>query len=276
MLKPSRLYSFLDNKNGFTLHFLEGQKIIHDIVMLHNFTQDFSYFRNTLLSSMHFLNYLKPGESIGYYIDSDEPYFRFKLELSDSGTFRTLLLPENFTEFPADITGQIRLSKIFPGAKQPYNSIIKANQEPAKNIVNKVFEESYQTHSKTIIADSTDQSLMVRRLPEAQVDKEIIDERPTLEEYLLQNQKTYNDIFAQNLDDTEKIVEAFEKMDITYLQSKEVKFYCPCSKEQMTFHLERLSGDDQEEVFADGPIEVKCDYCLTKYNIALEDLKKLN
>jgi molecular chaperone Hsp33 len=35
MLATSRLYSFLDHKNGFNINFLEGQKLIHDLVLLH-------------------------------------------------------------------------------------------------------------------------------------------------------------------------------------------------------------------------------------------------
>ena len=49
------------------------------------------------------VNFLKPGESLGFYIDSEEPYFRFKIELSNTGTFRTLLLPEEFENFPDKI-----------------------------------------------------------------------------------------------------------------------------------------------------------------------------
>ena len=75
MLAISRLYSFLDHKNGVNLHFLEGQKLIHDLVLLHPMQGNgFAYFRDTLLGIMPIVFFLKPGENLGIYIDSCLPY----------------------------------------------------------------------------------------------------------------------------------------------------------------------------------------------------------
>jgi molecular chaperone Hsp33 len=120
MLANSRLYSFLDHKNGFNIHFLEGQKLIHDLVLLHPMQrQGFAYFRDTFLGLLPIIFFLKPGESLGIYIDSENPYFRLKIETNSSGHTRTLLLPEEFNLFPEKITGNIRISKIFSSNKSP-------------------------------------------------------------------------------------------------------------------------------------------------------------
>ncbi len=126
MLAISRLYSFLDHKNGFNINFLEGQKLIHDLVLLHPMKgQGFSYFRETFLGLLPIIFFLKPGESLGLYIDSEDPYFRLKIETNNAGHTRTLLLPEEFNEFPEKISGQIRITKIFSNNKSPYTSMLE-------------------------------------------------------------------------------------------------------------------------------------------------------
>jgi molecular chaperone Hsp33 len=46
MLKQSHLYTFIDPGKKFALYFLEGQKLIHDLVLTHGLQQDiFAYFR---------------------------------------------------------------------------------------------------------------------------------------------------------------------------------------------------------------------------------------
>ena len=50
MLPDSRLFSFMDSENSFTVHFLEGQKLIHDLAMIHEVKgSGFAYFRDTIL-----------------------------------------------------------------------------------------------------------------------------------------------------------------------------------------------------------------------------------
>src|SRR5437762_2587208 len=121
MLPVSRLYSFLDHKNGFNIHFLEGQKLIEDLVLTHPLQgSGFAYFRDSILGILPIIFFLKPGESLGIYIDSEDPYFRLKIETGSTGHTRTLLLPEEFNLFPMKITGKVRVTKIFPNQKAPY------------------------------------------------------------------------------------------------------------------------------------------------------------
>ena len=114
MTPESKLYSFLDNKNSFTIHFLEGQKIIESMATLHHLQgAGFSYYRDLLLSVLPMVSFVKKGESFGFYLDSEAPYFRFKLETNYTGSFRTLLLPADFNQFPQKLTGLVRFSKLF-------------------------------------------------------------------------------------------------------------------------------------------------------------------
>lgn len=272
-MQESRMYSFLDSNNGFTLHFLEGQKLIHDLVLTHNASGNaLSYYRDNILSAQQMLNFLKNGETLGFYIDSDSPYFRFKIEMNSLGNVRTLLLPENFNEFPKELNGVFRIAKIFPN-KKPYNSITKMNNSVAADLINNALRDSYQTNSKVLLSQSGDQSLMITKLPAVNVDKEVVSNDLTLSEYILQKKSFINKLFQKCPSDMELIVNSFEINDLTYLASKEVSFSCSCSKERMRTNLLSLSGDDIEEIFTEEEIiEVKCDYCKTYYNFKREDL----
>lgn len=273
MINPSRLYNFLDRDNGFSVYFLEGQSIIHDMALRHQYNPDgFKFNRDTLLSSLHIINYLKPGEQIGYYIDSVEPDFRFKLETNSQGNYRTLLMPENIEKFPKNVTGLVRTSKFISG-KQPYNSIVELKSEPSENVTNKMLEESYQLKNKILLSASSDQSVMISKLPPQQIDKEVIDDI-SIQEYLLKQQAKFHLIMDKALNDVESIVKDFEQTGVYYLGSKQVEFTCSCSKENMMFNLGNLNQNDQDHIFELDPLHIKCDYCQTNYEISKADFIK--
>ena len=76
-LPDSRLYTFLDEQREFALYFLEGQRLIHDLVLTHAVQgPGFAYFRDAVLSVQPMISLIKRGEQIGFYIDSEDPYFR--------------------------------------------------------------------------------------------------------------------------------------------------------------------------------------------------------
>jgi molecular chaperone Hsp33 len=271
MLNDSRLYSFLDNEHGFTLYFLEGQKLFNHLVVLHELKQGaFAYYRDTILSSLQMINFLKVGETLGFYIDSEDPYFRFKVEMANNGDFRTLLLPDSFNKFPKEITGQSRISKVFP-QKKPYTSIIELKNTHSETIINEVLKESYQTNSEVVISEVSDQSLMFTKMPPMNVDKEVWEDI-SLKEYQLKNKQLVNDLFNLQTDNIEKIVQHMEKAGLTYLQSKKVAFNCACSKERFIFNLKNLNVSSGELFEGKESLEVKCDYCLSRYDITKKEV----
>jgi molecular chaperone Hsp33 len=275
MIGPSRLYSFLDRNYGFSLYFLDAQLLIHDLVLREKLqTQAFQYYRDNLCGFIHIINFLKPSEGVGIYIDSDLPYFRFKIEANWQGLYRTLLLPEDFNQFPEKVTGALRMSKIITGGKQPYNSILKIENEKSTELFNHLLETSYQVKAKCLISNISDQSLLINKLPPTQIDRELPDSDLSLEGYILQYNKSFNEIFAQGLNEVSTVVEAFEKLGLNYLSSKEIRFKCSCSKESMMFHIAALNQNDLEHVFSEEKIDVKCDYCKTQYDISQAEFKQ--
>lgn len=276
MLENSRLYSFLDHKNGFNIHFLEGQKLIHDLVLLHPLKgSGFSYFRDMVLGLMPIIHFLKPLESLGIYIDSEDPYFRLKIETSNAGHTRMLLLPEDFSNFPMELNGSVRVSKIVQN-KSPYTSVLSLKDLSTKDVINKILNESYQVPSKVVVSEISDQSVMVTKLPALNVDK-IVEDDVSLNDYLNKNSLMFHDIFEQAPNDIEKIVQYFESQGLSYLASKQIDFYCPCSKERVIENLKNMyRGNIEELMGGEAQLDIKCDYCNAQYVIVENDVKELN
>lgn len=272
MLATSRLYSFLDHKNGFNIHFLEGQKLIHDLVLLHPMQgSGFAYFRDTFLGLLPIVFFLKPGESLGIYIDSENPYFRLKIETNSAGHTRTLLLPEEFNLFPMKITGKVRVTKIFPN-NTPYTSVLDLNEVETKEVINRIFSESYQTNSEVLVSDITDQSIMVTKLPPVNTNS-VIDETVSRKEFIKKHNGFFRDVFEATTDDIEKIVKTFEDKGFSYLGSRQIDFFCPCSKDRMVMNLRGLYQGDIDELFNEkDTVEIKCDYCRKNYEISKSEV----
>jgi len=269
-MKESRLYSFLENDLGFNLHVLDGSKLLKDLTQIHNIGPNaLKYYKETVLSALHMITFLKPGESLGVYIDSEEPYFRFKVEMNHSGSMRTLLLPEEFESFPQTLSGVARISKIY-NQKQPYTSIVQMSSDPTSDILNNILKDSYQTNSKIYLDDNSEHAIMITKLPRKEIKKVVEDdlEISTIEEFKKNNSQLISDIFNTKKIELQELVERVEKENFLYLHSKEVKFDCPCSLDRMTQNLMTLNQKDKEDVF-DGKdsIEVRCDYCNTIYDV---------
>lgn len=273
MLATSRLYSFLDPKNGFNVNFLDGQKIIHDLALMHNMQgSGFAYFRDMVLGLLPIIYFLKPGETLGIYIDSENPYFRLKIETNSAGHTRTLLLPEEFNMFPMKVTGQVRVSKIFPGNKSPYTSVLELKEVDSREVINSILTESYQTNSEVMVAEVSDQSIMTTKLPPVNTNSHI-DETVSRKEYIKKHTPFFREVFETAANDIEKIVKMFEDQGYAYMASRQIDFFCPCTQERMVLNLRGLYSVDVDELFAEeNPIEVKCDYCRKTYQISKGDV----
>lgn len=275
-LNQSRLYYFIDSQNGIAFNFLEGQRIVHDLVLLQKLNGSaFAFNRNVVLSLLPLNAFLKPSEAMGLFIDSERPYFRFKLETNYTGTFRTMLLPEEFSDLPSNIHGKCRITKILPKTVEPYLSIIDLNGENEVDMINKILQQSYQVKAKVLLSESSDQSILINVLPRQEYDKKDGTKATSLSEILLERQKQLLKVMDKGLMEEQQIIKAFEDIGLNYLSSKEIKFFCPCSKQQMVGNLQRLPQNDVKQIFKeDGNIHISCDYCKQEYTILPEDVLK--
>ena len=190
-------------------------------------------------------------------------------------TMRTLLLPEEFDDFPTEITGKCRIHKMVAG-KEPYTSILELEKKPVQEIVNEVMEKSYQTKSKIIMLPNSNSSLMLTKLPPSNVNKKVEDfDDLSLEQIEEKFQNLINAALTIPNATVKDMDDLFSTKDLLYIGSKEVKFHCPCSHERMVGNLLTLPKQDQEGIFSDkDSVETRCDYCNTIYEIKKEEVLK--
>ncbi len=278
MLNKSRLLSFIDQEKEFTLHFCEGQKLVHDLAMIHNLKgKGFAYFRDCVLSAIPLITLLKFNENLGLYIDNKTPYFLLKIEMSEAGEFRTLLLPETFDEFPDKLSGDARLTKLVVGQPTPYTSIININGLNLHQVVNQILQDSYQINGEIYVSEDADQSAFIMQLPRKNWDKEDTPTNPkTLEDFKKEVLKELQVLFKKGINDEEEIIKHFEGLGLTKLIGKDLDFKCNCSFERMVSGVESLlRGHTVEEIFqGDDSIETRCDYCKTYYKIPKSEFLK--
>lgn len=66
------------------------------------------------------------------------------------------------------------------------------------------------------------------------------------------------------------------EFDVEITDHIDCGFHCDCSKDRIHKVLTSLSKKDLDDMIKDGePIEVKCDFCNTKYMVEIEELKEI-
>lgn len=271
-LQEGQLYNFIDSDQRVSFYFLEAQKIINDLAIIqkHN-SKAFSYNRDILLSLLPLNSLIKPKESIGLFIDSEEPYFRFKLELGQMGTFRTMMHPESLVELPKKLIGNFRIAKILPGST-PYSSIIKMDNMTIEEVINDVLKLSYQTQSKVLLSGFSDQAVLINILPPKDYDQKSEGSTIGLEDVLLKYEDGLQEIMKSSYQSEQDIITAYSKLGLNYLGSQKLKFFCPCSKESMISNLKKLPQDQLRIIIEeDKVIDITCDYCKKHYQIVEAD-----
>ena len=273
-LPDSRLYTFIDEPREYALYFLEGQKLIQELALVHPIQGGgFAYFRETVLSVQPMIALLKGGEQIGFYLDSEKPDFLLKIETGHLGATRCMLLPEDFTEFPEAASGFVRVLKLFPNNRPPYESVIQIDGLALRQVVNRVLTDSYQVDCAIAVADTSDQSLMLHQLPmlEGRDDSTnaVHERREGIREQV-------EDVFARALTDPEEIVRAFSAIGFRLLTHRPVRFECSCSRTHLLSHLAPIYVREGDSLFDPGSetLEVRCEYCKSKYEYSRVELRE--
>jgi molecular chaperone Hsp33 len=274
-LPESRLYTFIDEPREYALYFLEGQKLIQELALLHAIQgPGFAYFRDVVLSVQPMIALIKHGEQFGFYIDSRDPYFRLKLETGHHGDTRSVLIPETFREFPEAVEGIVRLQKIAPG-RPPYESILEADRLPLREIVNRVLRDSYQVRCAVLISQQSDQSAMLHQLPpipgkeDYELSQEAVDGRRA------ETAGALSGFFAKALHHPDEIHEALAGLGWRLLAQRPVRLRCNCSRERMVRGLQTLTRADRDSLLRPGEesVETICEYCKSRYRISRRELE---
>ncbi len=277
-LAESRLLTFIDEARIFALYFLEGQRLIRDLALIHPVQgAGFAYFREVVLSVQPMIALLKGREQLGFYLDSEAPYFRLKLETGHQGSSRCMLLPEDFHEFPEHLTGTVRVQKLFNDNRKPYQSILEARELPLREVINQVLRESYQVNSVVTVSPHSDQSVMLHQLPPLPNDPDEYEYSPeALEQRRQELAKGIEDVFAQALTGSQALATALQPLGFRLLAERTVTFACPCSRDQMIRNIHLVYAGEHKSLFEPGEdhLEVTCEYCKTRYEISRMDLEQ--
>jgi molecular chaperone Hsp33 len=211
---------------------------------------------------------------MGIFVDSEQPYFRFKLEMNETGTFRNMLLHDKVLGGNNHWTGKIRLVKMMPNSKTPYQSVIEMDNLTGDELLNVILEQSYQSKCHLVLSESSDQVVLIHLLPQKNYDKHGFAPEVTLSEVVKQWREKLEQIMLQGLMEEQSVIKVFENLGLSYLSSKEISFYCPCSQQQMLHNLKKLGVDELQQILEeDGQIEIICDYCNHQYIFTSEDLQ---
>jgi molecular chaperone Hsp33 len=144
---------------------------------------------------------------------------------------------------------------------------------PCKKLADMILKDSYQMNGKVFLSEVSDQSVLIMKLPDINVNKVELDKRLSLSEYWFKVSPSINDIYSNSLSDVEEIKKSMSIFGATYLRSKDVGFKCACSRERMLLGLLGLMRSG-ENLFSHGEdnLETKCDYCKTYYLFTKKDL----
>jgi len=270
MLKQSRLLTYISQDKKFALYFLEGQQLIHDLVLMHNLKAGgFSCFRSAVLSVQLMLGLLKHGEYFCFYVDSESPYFRLKIEMNTNGLMRGMLYSDEPHLAAENITGRVRLGKFLPHAEMPYQSTIELQGVGMDDIINRVLSQSYQVNSRIFVSEDSDQSFMLHQLPLSS-SEEPTDLMSAFEETVF----PLKAVMSKGLTDPKDIQAELQEIGFKYLAERPVRFACGCSKEQMIENVKKFVRTSGENLFSPDKevLEVVCEYCKTAYPITEKDL----
>ena len=275
-LPESRIYTCVDESRSYALHFLEGQKLVQDMALMHQlYGSGFAFFRKICLTFQPMLCLLKQGEYFGFYLDSDEPYFRLKIELSAGGAIRAMLLPEDFQEFPEKVSGTMRLNKYSAKIKSPYQSVLEIQNHSLDKISDHILQNSYQMVGSVIVSETSDQSILVLKLPNPESSEEV-DEMEGSMELPPHQVNLYHQMLSKGETDSEKIQLLLKENGFDFLAGRDVFFRCNCSHKRMIQNLHLYQQNDPQPLFDESQtsLSVTCEYCKKEYQITAEDLNQ--
>ena len=103
-------------------------------------------------------------------------------------------------------------------------------------------------------------------------DEEVIS---NLEERV-NNISSVTDMLEKGMTPEDILQEVMGDMDVQFTDKIDTGFVCNCSKERIVKALASVSKKDMDDIINDGKeIEVKCDFCNTRYKFSVEELKTL-
>jgi molecular chaperone Hsp33 len=170
----------------------------------------------------------------------------------------------------------LRLLKLFPNNKPPYQSVLEVRDLPLQAIVNHVLQHSYQVNCEVVVSPVSDQSLMLHQLPPLPGKEDYDYSLEALRRRRERIQSGIERLFTRALLDREPIAQALAELGFNWLAGREVSFRCSCSRQRMVQSIQLACHGAYDELFDPGQaaIEIVCEYCKTHYRVERAELER--
>lgn len=272
-LPESRLYTAIDAERRYALAFVEGQRLVRDLALIHGLTgPSFAWFRDAVLSIQPLISLIKRGEQLGFYVDSRSPTFRLKIETGHSGDVRCTLWPEDLEEVPERIHGLVRLYTLFPD-RAPYESIVRSDGLELRELVNLVLRDSHQIAATVRLSPTSDQSAMLQQLPALRGEDPAAFGPEAQARRMAELAPGLSSVFERALTDPSELAGALGELGFRVIADRPVRFRCGCSRQRMVENL-RLVRDQGLFEEGDTELEIVCEYCKTRYAITRAEVEQ--
>lgn len=114
--------------------------------------------------------------------------------------------------------------------------------------------------------------IIIQLLPDAVHDEDFIAKL----EVALRGLSPISSLFAKKQTPEEIVQSAFGELDVRFIDTQEVHFYCDCSWERFEQALVTLGPEELEELIATNElVETVCHFCNKRYHFTTEQLENL-
>lgn len=186
---------------------------------------------------------------------------------------------ESFDLEPFIKDGFIEVQKLLENAKTPFASRVNWIKGSIANNLANYYQTSEQlpTAFNLSVKFKNDGSiegaggLLLQAMPDA--DSNLLAELETV----VQKMPSIGKEFAKGITPQAFIEEHFKKYKPEFSTNNyRVEFFCHCSKDKMLEVLKTLSKEDYKDLTENGdfPLEMRCQWCSSFYNLEKEDLLK--
>ena len=138
-----------------------------------------------------------------------------------------------------------------------------------------ILQNSYQIVGSVIVSETSDQSILVLKLPNPESSEEVDEMDGAME--LPPNQiNLYHQMLSKGETDSEKIQLLLKENGFDFLAGRDVFFRCNCSHKRMIQNLHLYQQNDPQPLFDESQtsLSVTCEYCKKEYQITAEDLNQ--
>lgn len=285
-----RLYPFIlegVNLRGVLLYatrMVLSMRANHELGPLETLLLGHAYMAAALISAS-----LKGKDRMSLLVECNGPARGVSVETNALGDVRGYLLhnPIDLEGVPLDDyhlenlwgAGTLSITRYPEGAKTGFSGKVELEKGSLAMNLARYYLRSEQTPSAFVLSIKFDRfgktlgagGLFLQTLPGA--DPLVLEEV----ENRLVSMQSLGSALAEGKGPETFLEESFGKFFPRILESREVRFYCPCSAGRFAGFLQALPLNDLEDIAATGPFPVKttCHNCNTTYEFTREEISRL-